>query len=243
MTWFTLSPWRKVGCNCAKNMKLIQMDSESRSNNFLVSYYLEHPTFRLNSSGGDIEAAIGIGRLLRKMSAQVIVPINGTCYSACVFIAAGGVSRSLGDDKIGIHRPYSTRTDDRDFTTVQAEFNRIAALAKAYLQEMNVSPALYDEMVSVPPEEIRILSVSELNGFGLGYEDPVQQEIDDAIGAQAYKLSKTEYLRRKVKAKALCSGLPKPLPAFKCHQEIMRPPTGGRIFKPGEIEFDDSPEP
>jgi ATP-dependent protease ClpP protease subunit len=196
-------PLEKGGCNCAKNMRLIRASSESRMSAAVARYNLKHPVFRLNSGGGDLDAAIGIGRLVRRMSAQVIVPAGGKCYSACVFIAAGGVHRSL-NDRTGIHRPYSTRTDYRDFATVQAEFNRTAAIAKAYLQEMNVSPALYDAMVSIPPEKLRILSESELDEFGLGPTDPVQQEIDDAAFAQDYKLSKSEFLRRKAKAKTAC---------------------------------------
>ena len=212
----------KGGCICAKNMRLIRASSERKLSASIARYRLKHPVFRLNSGGGDLDAAIGIGRLVRKMSAQVIVPLKGKCYSACVFIAAGGVHRSL-NEHIGIHRPYSTRTDNRDFSTVQAEFNRTAAIAKAYLQEMNVSTALYDAMVTVPPEKMRILSESELEEFGIGTTDPVQQEIDDAAAAQAYRLSKPEFLRRKAKAKTFCpsAGL---LQAYEdCRDKIMRP--------------------
>lgn len=214
-------PIDKGGCRCAQNMRLIQATLESQERASESRDNLKHPVFRLNSGGGDLDAAIGIGRLVRKMSAQVIVPFKGKCYSACVFIAAGGVHRSL-NDHIGIHRPYSTRTDNRDFPTVQAEFNRTAAIAKAYLQEMNVSTALYDAMVTVPPEKMRILSESELEEFGIGATDPVQQEIDDAAAAQAYRLSKPEFLRRKAKAKTFCpsAGL---LQVYEdCRDKIMR---------------------
>jgi hypothetical protein len=215
-------PPAKGGCNCAKNMRLDPASAESRSAS-LARHNLKRPIFRLNSSGGDLEAAIGIGRLVRKMSAHVIVPSEGKCHSACVFIAAGGVHRSL-NDHIGIHRPYSTRTDHRDFATVQAEFNRTAAVAKAYLQEMNVSPALYDAMVIVPPEKFRILSGSELEGFGLGPTDPVQQEIDDAASALDHQLSKSEFLRRKAKAKTSCTLIDPPIVDQACWDKIMKAP-------------------
>lgn len=203
--------------------KLLPLMSKSKpQNNFLD--FNQRPTFRLNSTGGDIEAAIGIGRLLRKMSAMVVVPIDGKCYSACVFIVAGGVTRILGDDMIGIHRPYSTRTDERDYATVQAEYNRIAALAKSYLQGMNVSPALYDAMVAVPPDKLRILSHSELVEFGLNETDPVYQEIEDASEAKSYNLSMPLYLSRKAEVDDSCShirSLENPREYYNCKQAIM----------------------
>jgi hypothetical protein len=216
-------PLAKGGCHCAKNMRLIRANSETKASASAARQKLKRPIFRLNSGGGDLEAAIGIGRLVRKMSAQVIVPSGGKCYSACVFIAAGGVHRNL-NSHIGIHRPYSTRTDHRDFATVQAEFNRTVAVAKAYLQEMNVSPALYDAMVMVPPEKMRILSESELEEFGLGPTDPVQQEIDDAASAQDHKLSKSEFLRRKAKAKTSCALVDPPIVHQDCWDKIMKAP-------------------
>lgn len=161
------------------------------------------PTFRLFSQGGDIRAAIEIGRQIRKMSAKTVVPVPGQCYSACVFIFAGGVERMMFGE-LGIHRPYSIQTGERNYDTVQKEQRETAGLAKAYLQEMNVLPALYDAMVTVPPDKLRILSRSEIIEFGLGV-DPVHQEIENASDAKRYNLSMPLYLSRKAEADSSCS--------------------------------------
>jgi len=161
--------------------------------------------FRLNSRGGNVESAIAIGRQLRLMRATAVTWDTAPCYSSCVFILAGAIRRFLGGN-IGIHRPYSLSTEKRDYDNVQREHRRIASLAKAYLEEMNVSPALFDAMMRIPSEQIRILLRSELESYGISELDPVAQELADAAFARHYGLSKAEYLRRKAAAVVMCAG-------------------------------------
>lgn len=161
--------------------------------------------FRLNSRGGNIESAIAIGRQLRRMRAAAVTWDAAPCYSSCAFILAGAVRRMLGSS-IGIHRPYSLSTEKRDYDNVQREHRRIESLAKVYLAEVNVSPALYDAMMRIPPEQIRILLPSELDTYGISETDPVEQDLQYAAEARRYGLSKTEYLRRKAEADVSCAG-------------------------------------
>ena len=163
------------------------------------------PFFRLNSNGGDVDVAIAIGRQLRKYSATAIVWDLGGCYSSCVFIYAGAVQRLGGSKSIGIHRPYSNSTELRDYQTIQNEQRRLAKFAKDYLEEVNVLPSLYDAMVSIPPERIRMLSETELENYGLGKIDPTEQELMDAANARILKISKVEFIRRKSQSRATCS--------------------------------------
>jgi len=161
------------------------------------------PTFLLRSEGGDLEAAIEIGRLLRKLSARAIVHKDG-CFSSCVLIYAGAVMR-FNWGPIGIHRPFSTDIADRPFSDVQRDQRRVASAAKVYLEEMNVSPALFDAMMRIPPESMRVLKKSELEDLGLLTVDPVQQEIMDAAEARKLGLSKIEFLKRKGSVGELCA--------------------------------------
>jgi ATP-dependent protease ClpP protease subunit len=161
------------------------------------------PYFRLNSEGGDVEVAIAIGRQLRRFQAQAITFDDGKCLSSCVFILAGAVRRSLSNS-IGIHRPYLSSTDQRDYRTTQATQRKLSKLVKDYLEEMNVSPSLYDAMVVIPPEKVRLLSESELQRYGLLDVDPVQQELEDSAEARRYGLSKIDYLTRKSEMNATC---------------------------------------
>ena len=170
----------------------------------LMSKTKATPIFRLNSPGGDVEVAIAIGRQLRRFQAHAITYNQGKCLSACVFILAGAVKRSLSNT-VGIHRPYSSNTDQKDYQVTQASQRRLAKLAKEYLEEMNISASMYDAMVTIPPEKMRLLSEAELESYGLLEVDPVQQELEDAFEARKYSISKVEFLKRKAEVNVVCA--------------------------------------
>jgi hypothetical protein len=81
---------------------------------------------------------------------------------------------------------------------------------RVYLREMNLPEQLFEAMVRVPPEEIRILSDKELEAFGLSGTDPVEQDYIDAIDASYYGISKTECIRRRASVYKFC-----PISSFK----------------------------
>lgn len=162
--------------------------------------------FHLDSEGGDVDAAIAIGRELRRMSAKVSV--REKCLSACVFVMAGAVQRTIfSNAMVGIHRPYSLRTDERSYDSIQREQKNIRERAKQFLEDMNLPSTLYDAMLRVPASEIKILSKAELAEYGLGQDDPVKQEVDDAKEARRYGISKQELFARKAEARSKCGSL------------------------------------
>lgn len=162
--------------------------------------------FRLNSKGGDVDAAIQIGWHLRKLSAIAGVFATSECLSSCVFVLAGATQRVISSSaKIGIHRPYSLRTDLRDYAAVQQEHTRLSVTVKTFLEEMNLPTSLYDAMMRIPPENIRVLTHKELATFGLDQTDPVEQELHDAYDARKYGLNKLEYIRRKGEVANVCA--------------------------------------
>ncbi len=164
------------------------------------------PIFRLNTTGGDIISAIEIGRQLRKYRAIAMTYEQGKCYSACIYILSGAVRRVL-TKAVGIHRPYSTDTSNRDFQTIQKESKNIAMISRKYFEEMNISSILFDDMMAISPENIKILTEDDFQKYGLLSIDPVEQEIDDAFQARKYKITKQEFLRRKSRADYACNPL------------------------------------
>ena len=87
---------------------------------------------------------------------------------------------------------------------MKKEFDSWDADARSFLSEVNVSVRLWDEMIRIPPENVRVLSSDELTNFGLKGEDPVSEEITDSNNARHYGLSKSEYLQRKSLAFRTC---------------------------------------
>lgn len=154
------------------------------------------PLFRLNSPGGDLMASLKMGRLLRQMRASVVVLPNERCESACVFLLAGAAQRQIFG-RVGIHRPYTQIAGLLPPDEAQKRYVQTQEAAQEFLEQMNVSPRLFEAMVQVPPETMRHLSVQELLGFGLLPVDPVEQEVLDSYYAGLYQLNKTEYLARK----------------------------------------------
>jgi hypothetical protein len=61
----------------------------------------------LGSEGGDLAAALAMGRYLRAMNFDVVILPDAVCYSACVFLLAAGIDKKV-QGHVGIHRPYFT---------------------------------------------------------------------------------------------------------------------------------------
>lgn len=164
---------------------------------------LSHPQILLNSKGGDVYAAFSIGRDIRKIQGAAIVTMDSVCYSACVFILAGATQRLVGGS-VGIHRPYRNNTELVSIDEAQSQYTMLMKDSKKFLEEMNLSGELYEAMVRISPEQIRILSDNELSAYGLNRIDPVQDDYYDTVGAGSYGITKQEYLARKYKKDTVC---------------------------------------
>lgn len=165
----------------------------------------------LNSPGGDVDAAMAIGRVLRSLKAGAKIGMNQECSSACVLLLASGVTRfvALGrtDDekgRIGIHRLFLMSTSEKDYDSVQRKYKQMESKIRAYLKEMNVPESLYDAMMQIPSERPRYLSVSELTEYSLNVSDPVYADLVNSMFAEKYGLTKIEYLKRLSRTQQEC---------------------------------------
>lgn len=220
-----------AGCSGLKCFRIsgeITRMDVAKVNRILDSLGIEgskNSMFYIDSSGGDVLAAIDIGRLIRKSHAMVGVVGKDKCYSACVFILAGATRRVVGG-AVGIHRPYSTDIGALDFTEVQRRYRDLDGKAREFLKEVNMPDSLFEAMVRIPSEHLRILNEEELAAFGLNQIDPVEQEIMDNAGAQTYGLTKIEYLSLKLKVDAVCNAYlqanDKYISYTRCREQIFR---------------------
>lgn len=94
----------------------------------------------LNSSGGDVDTALAVGRLLRKEAAEVGISPDHECASACIFLLIAGSERYV-EGRVAMHRPYLVGGDGT-LERVAASRRAIAAKLSAYATEMNVPPRL-----------------------------------------------------------------------------------------------------
>jgi hypothetical protein len=121
----------------------------------------------LNSPGGSLVAAMQLGRVLRERAFDTRVGTRttdaarataGTCYSACPFVLAGGVERSLeAGSAIGLHRAENRVpvSDEDDFQHV------VATQVAEYLAAMGVHAEVARIMGAIPHDQIRNLTVDE----------------------------------------------------------------------------------
>lgn len=153
-------------------------------------------TMQLISNGGDVEAAIALGRVIRQQEMEVIVPSNSSCLSSCVLVLAAGVDR-VAFGRIGVHRPYFESLSDRT-SIAEIKKKREAALSmvRTYLVDMDIAPTLLDLMLSTPPEKIRFLSMSELEELRLHGKDANYEEREVAKEARFWNLNSAEYRKR-----------------------------------------------
>lgn len=193
---------------------------------------VERPYIYLDTLGGEVPAALAIGRLLRKEQIGVQIDPQGICYSACVMVLAGAVTRNI-QGKVGIHRPYyDVPKDDISADKLSDQFQKMLQELRAYFREMNVNEQLADAMLRTEPEHMRVLDSAELNNYGLTAVDPVAQEIKDLKAAQKLGLSRQEYLRRKVLAEAQCAS-----EATTCYEKILETGKVDLRVSPNEVDF------
>jgi hypothetical protein len=115
------------------------------------------PWVTISSLGGDVKAAMQIGRDLRRTEGKLTS--RGPCYSACVLIASGAVGRyAVG---IGIHRPYFADATTASLEEADLRYKKLMSDVRAYLHEMNMPDEIIQIMQSVGPDEIRKLSIED----------------------------------------------------------------------------------
>jgi len=156
-------------------------------------------TLWLASDGGDIDAAMDIGRILRNAGIFTFVGKTDRCASACVFAFMGGERRSVAG-QLGIHRPFFPYT--RDYPDRLARFRNLQRTLKAYVEEMDFPTSLYEAVMLVPPESMKFLAPAELKSFYLEGISPSSEDRADAAAARRLDLSMFEYLKYKAKAPA-----------------------------------------
>ena len=132
----------------------------------------------INSPGGNVYAAMQIGRLIRQAGASThigslvsdpsaifpdkpgIKHISGYCLRACSLGFLGGVYRyATKESKYGVHR-FSSKTGPTNSDMNAAQI--ISATVSSYIREMDVEPDLFDLIVQEAKDDIRIVSNAEL---------------------------------------------------------------------------------
>jgi len=183
-------------------------------------YFFSFLAVELNSEGGSVDAAMAIGRIIRKEEAGAWVGRGSICLSACVLVLAGGSFRTF-EGTIGVHRPYfAVPKADVSSNDVKTAYQSMLQNIRAYLREMNVAEDLADAMLRINPENMRVLDSGELAHFGLTEVDPMAGEAFELQQAQSLGIDRHEYMRRKLLAEQQCGGAASL--GTQCYRNIMK---------------------
>lgn len=158
----------------------------------------------LNSAGGDVEAAMKIGRLFREHDIGVF--LEDECSGPCVLILAGATSRQLFDnDKIALQRPHlGSTTGARSVQEMSAAVENLNRRVKAYLEEMGAHTGLYDDMMSAQLNKPSVISAEKVALY-FPEKTPAKEAYERELKARKYNISPSELLARERDAGSQCS--------------------------------------
>jgi hypothetical protein len=102
-------------------------------------------TVELNSPGGDVVEALGIGRAIYKNLAMTMVRPGKECVSACVFIFVAGAVRTPDEGaSIGLHRPLLVSWTNISAAEAHARYNGLMNYLRDYFRELGISDRAFD---------------------------------------------------------------------------------------------------
>jgi len=118
---------------------------------------------RLNSPGGSVSDALDIGRRLRADEANTMMGAADICLSACPYILASGVTRTIHDDaQVGVHQHFFDANVALPAFIAVEDIQRGQGEVMAYLDDMGVDPRLMQHALVTPPDEIYVLLPEQL---------------------------------------------------------------------------------
>lgn len=164
------------------------------------------PSVILQSHGGDVAEALTMGKLIRDAGLATSVPVNGECFSSCVFLFAAGVERKVWrNGQVGIHRPYLRDVDEHaSVGSIRSQRASQIERIRSYIEGMDLSLQLLDAMLAVPPDEVRILTEDEMRDYRITGTDASFEEFQVNWNAKMFDLSSSEYRRRHAIALTAC---------------------------------------
>lgn len=157
--------------------------------NRLLDSGIESFQVLFNSDGGDLNAGIALGRLIRERNYQTrigvyqefAVPTPGECLSACAYAFLGGTQRIIQEgSRIGFHQFLLGRNANFEGASGLVLGQRLSAGVITYMVEMGVdarlfavaSETVFSEMY-FPEREARVeYDIETPIGFGQFYMEP-----------------------------------------------------------------------
>lgn len=119
----------------------------------------------LASLGGNVEAALATGSLVRKAGLRTLVASHGICASACGLVWLAGTPRVLGPEAhVGLHAAYLRRHG------IDVETGAANALIGAYLGRLGFDDRAIVYLTSAAPDEMTWILPADRQRYGIAFE-------------------------------------------------------------------------
>jgi hypothetical protein len=116
----------------------------------------------LSGPGGNLEAGLGIGKLIRERGFETLATPRELCLSMCALAWLSGNQRHAANSSyIGFHAPWHGDADQREVSAVGS------ALVGAYLKELGLSDAAIVFVTGADPDDLRFLSFQKAKELGI----------------------------------------------------------------------------
>ncbi len=131
----------------------------------------------IDSAGGQVEDSMEAGDLIAESGWTIWVREGSDCHSACVFILSAGDTRLIAG-RVGIHRIIRMSSTASTRRELNAELRAVHDRVRSYLERNGAAVAIADMMMVVPNRSLRMLTVDELQRYGLDGVNPAQDDLD-----------------------------------------------------------------
>lgn len=145
-----------------------------------------HPTsLALASLGGNVQAALAIGTMVRDKALRTVVAPRAICASACGLVWLAGTPRVLGENgHVGLHAAYLRRNG------VSVETGAANALIGAYLGRLGFGDRAIVYLTSAAPDEMTWILPADRQRYGIAFDAGSAPAVAPSIVADDHFLSR-----------------------------------------------------
>lgn len=130
----------------------------------------------LNTRGGNVDAALKMGRLIRKHGLNTYLAPNSECASACIFLMIGGITR-MAFGELSVHRSGVDTNSPTTLEKLKKHNEDNTKEVNDYVEEMGISPLLADAILMTPNWRTRQLTWRDRTRWGVHGMDTIHEEM------------------------------------------------------------------
>jgi hypothetical protein len=154
----------------------IEVDDARRVAEWLASAAEPPALVLLDSPGGSVRDALAIGQAIRDAGADTALEAGAICLSACPYMLAGGVARSVAEGaSVGVHQHYFGHAAALPLFLAVEDIQHGQGEVMAHLIAMGVDPAIMAHALVTPPDAIYLLTPDQLALYRLTTTGPADQ--------------------------------------------------------------------